>query len=809
MSRFLSRPGSIQSTVIALLLMPTLLYAQQPTSGVVTGVQGQAQLTRPTVAAPAPLRVRDGVVIRDVIDTREKSLARILFGGKATVTVKELSRFEVREENIPGGGTRSTIELNSGAALVSVARQLMEPGDEVHIRTPNAVAAVRGSAIYVEAEDIFSQITGSSVLNCVAPRVCPSMNLAANFTSSLIGPGFTAPTPLPPGASGQIVNSMQTGKSVKSEGNAAQIIAGAAAEAAALQSAATALVGGQTTGIGVPQLSNLPTPQTNPQSDCSGPGCGSGSSGTQSLPNGDNLIQNGSFEITGSIPSWNTTGAVTTVTDMRSGLSGTVFFEPTDGNRMALLHTGSGSVGNSTSTLNQTTNQLQAGNVYLITFDYNFMSNEFPNEDPVFNDKFQARAIGGSQNILLAEESRNSSNFKTDKPEIISGGKSDAGVSNFRLGSGHGYTDWKPASKTILPEENFGTLEFTIVDEFDTGVDSGVLIDNVRFELDPPLYVVPNGQSLTGPSQKPLVEFSHEAVTFDSVLVASGSGPNASPSVNLSGPLLKAARSDLNVPYSLLGLLNGSRLVSSSNDPLVWLQGGNHSLSTLKGTSIFDFWGTKTTVDIETGVDAGSGSTVTHTGSLLQASDGAAINTQKVLKLDTALLEATMPVINLIGAANAHTTLTTETSAIDLLKGKVISAGPVIALDKGLINVNNGPLINLTSGSQMITAGHLLSLINGSKINVVNGPLISVSGTGSMLNAGALVHFGGTGGNKIVVNNNITPTATLSGLAVSATSGGKIAIGSNPVINPSLGNISVTGSMIQATNGGKVSINAK
>jgi hypothetical protein len=78
-----------------------------------------------------------------------------------------------------------------------------------------------------------------------------------------------------------------------------------------------------------------------------------------------------------------------------------------------------------------------------------------------------------------------------------------------------------------------------------------------------------------------------------------------------------------------------------------------------------------------------------------------------------------------------------------------------------------------------------------------------------MLNAGALVHFGGSGGNKIVVNNSIAPTATLSGLAVSATSGGKIAIGPNPVINPSLGNISVTGSLIQATNGGKVSINAK
>jgi hypothetical protein len=106
--------------------------------------------------------------------------------------------------------------------------------------------------------------------------------------------------------------------------------------------------------------------------------------------------------------------------------------------------------------------------------------------------------------------------------------------------------------------------------------------------------------------------------------------------------------------------------------------------------------------------------------------------------------------------------LTTQTSAIDLFKAKVVSTGPVIALDKGLINVSNGALINLTAGSQMLTAGHLLSLTNGSKINVVNGPLISVSGAGSTLNVGgALVQFGGTGGNRIVVNNNINRTATI------------------------------------------------
>ena len=814
--------GRIKVGALALLFLPTLLHAQQPMSGVVTGVQGQAQLTRSALAAPAPLRVQDGIVIRDVIDTREKSLARILFGGKAAVTVRELSRLEVREENLPGGGTRSTIELNSGAVLVNVARQLMGPRDEVHIRTPNAIAAVRGSAVYAEAADIFSQITGNSVLNCIAPLVCPTIALAENFTSRFVGNGFSPPSPLPPGAANQIVSSMQTGKSVTREGNALQIVAGAVAEATALQSAATALVGGQSTVAAPSQVISPPPPQTNPQSDCSGEGCGSRSAPPPTPPSlppagcgsAGNIIQNCSFEITGSIPSWNTSGAVTSITDMKD-VAGSVVFKPTDGSRMALLHTGTGAVpdvvtGRDTSKLSQSTSVLQPGKVYLITFDYNFMSNEFPNQTESFNDIFEARAIGSGESILLAQESRNSSNFKTDKPEITTSGKSDAGVSDFTLDAGNGYTDWQTASKTVMPDENIGTLEFSIADVGDNNVPSGVLVDNVKVELDPPLYVVPNGQSLTGPSQRPLVEFADQSTTFDSVLVASGNGPTGAASVSLSGPLLKAVRSDLNVPYSLLGLLNGSKLDSSSTDPLVWLQGGNYSLSTLKGTAIFDFWGTKTALDPHTQVAVGSGPTVAHAGPLLQASDGAAVNTQKVLKLDTALLEATMPVIKLIGSANTHTSLTTESSAIDLLKGKLISIGPVIALDKGLINVNKGSLINLTSGSRLVTVGDLLSLTNGSKINVFNGPLISVSGAGSTLDvSGALVNFGGTGGNKIIVNNSITPTATPSGLAVSATSGAKINIGPNPVINPGLGTISVTGSLIQATNNGQVSIKAK
>src|SRR3990167_5049214 len=181
------------SSVLGLvLLIPLLTYAQQQPAGVVTGIQGQAQLSRPA-ATPTPLRFRDGVVIRDVVDTREKSLARILFGGRSTVTVRELSRLEVREELLPGGARRDVHDLSSGAILVNVARQLMRPGDEVVIRTPNAVAAIRGSTVFssfnaITQASFFAILSGLGVITPVGLQpitvTANTQNNGANVSGS-------------------------------------------------------------------------------------------------------------------------------------------------------------------------------------------------------------------------------------------------------------------------------------------------------------------------------------------------------------------------------------------------------------------------------------------------------------------------------------------------------------------------------------------------------------------------------------------------------------------------------------------------
>src|SRR3972149_5898896 len=205
-----------------------LAIAQQQQAGVVTGIQGQAQLTRPA-AAPTALKFKDGVVIRDVVDTREKSLARILFGGRSTVTVRELSRLEVREELLAGGARRDVHDLSSGAILVNVARQLMQPGDEVQIRTPNAVAAVRGSTLFAAFnallnQSLFAQLSGTGTVNIQGqPPFNLTPNTGLNVTGTALGVKIDQWVTKAANAN-QILSESKVGKMVKEEGNKNQVV---------------------------------------------------------------------------------------------------------------------------------------------------------------------------------------------------------------------------------------------------------------------------------------------------------------------------------------------------------------------------------------------------------------------------------------------------------------------------------------------------------------------------------------------------------------------------------------------------------
>ncbi|HSE04769.1 MAG TPA: FecR domain-containing protein, partial [Methylomirabilota bacterium] len=160
--------GSILVAGLALLACPGLSRAQEPV-GIVTTLSGQATRTARATEASAPLRFKDGIFGADTIRTAERAFVRMLLERKAVLTVRELSVVRIAE-----GATQATVELRSGGIAFSVAQPRLRPGEAVLIRTPNAVAAVRGTLIVVETQGAVSHFHVLTGTLDVASRTNPS-----------------------------------------------------------------------------------------------------------------------------------------------------------------------------------------------------------------------------------------------------------------------------------------------------------------------------------------------------------------------------------------------------------------------------------------------------------------------------------------------------------------------------------------------------------------------------------------------------------------------------------------------------------
>src|SRR5206468_1569703 len=106
------------AVLVLLNLWPTLAFGQAATpAGVVSTLQGTVTAARTNVPQPVPLKFKDSVFLQDRIQTGDQSVARILLGGKALVTVRERSVLTITE--VPN---RTTVGLESGKIGLAVAR---------------------------------------------------------------------------------------------------------------------------------------------------------------------------------------------------------------------------------------------------------------------------------------------------------------------------------------------------------------------------------------------------------------------------------------------------------------------------------------------------------------------------------------------------------------------------------------------------------------------------------------------------------------------------------------------------------------
>jgi hypothetical protein len=321
----------------------------------------------------------------------------------------------------------------------------------------------------------------------------------------------------------------------------------------------------------------------------------------------------------------------------------------------------------------------------------------------------------------------------------------------------------------------------------------------------PVLSVAGSALSLTGTA---LVEVSSAATltnTATARLVSVSGGTltlgaatnaflvNTSGTASLAGGLLDATGTDIIAAGDFVRALGGGRIVvTGSTAPLLSLSGGTHQFGATG--NLYRLSGTATAVDPLSGLLLGTAEPIQAAGSLFEAV-GATATSQRAVRLDVALLQASAPLLSLRANGAVASGLTTTSNAIDLTsRAKLNATAPVIALDGSRLTVTSGSLVNVAGGSYLGVTGNLLSVANGSQLSVVNGTLLFAAG-GSVVNiSGGLLSFGGSG-STVTVSNALCPCTIIGGIPVRL-SGGALAA-----------NVSITNA-IQNAAGNTVSIAA-
>jgi len=177
--------------VLALLVVaamtPIAALAQQPgqANGIVTTLDGTATIARSPNVAPARLQYKDPVSVGNRIETQKESIVKVLMGGRALITVRELSALTITED-----AGKATVNLTGGKVRVQTIG--FRSGESVEIRTPNAIASVRGSIGIVEVSGPISHIdnAGGNVLGAplggVLQPIPPLQGLT--ITGNVLGP---------------------------------------------------------------------------------------------------------------------------------------------------------------------------------------------------------------------------------------------------------------------------------------------------------------------------------------------------------------------------------------------------------------------------------------------------------------------------------------------------------------------------------------------------------------------------------------------------------------------------------------------
>ena len=726
-------------------------------AGVATAVMGQVTVSHAASPAPQPLRFKDEVFLRDRISTASQSLARLLLGKKALLTVRELSELQLTDQ-----ASNSIVQLLWGKVAIGVARQRMRPGEIVEIRTENAIAAIRGTVVIAEtltppgaAVPVSRVHVLSGYIDVTTPANpgAPPVRLVAPSSVTVTGNSIGVPVRLDVIARAALLSDLRPNQPQHIDVLAA-LAPGEQTRAGALGEIITGDGSGGSETVDPQDQSANPADATNPVGQApitpfvssGGVGAASGGSGLPftytsqvvNIPGDLYQVPLGSSQALSTDLLRSTNSALTIGGDVLQ-VTGSLG----SGTALPFISVSGGTLAAQTAT------RLLNGTLGL--------------SGPLLNAVNASLALTGP---ALLDAQANSQLTATGLSPLVSltGG-------SLALGAGTSGLSLSSNSAATLSGPFFAATGTTIAGSSD--------------------FVTIKSATLTDTTTSALVNLT--GGTFQLGGAAAGFSVSNNGTASLKGGLLSATGTAVTSTADfVLASSNGRFIVTGSAAPLVSLTGGVSQIAS--AGSIFHLVGTGTAVDPVSGLRVGTDEPIQTGGGFLDM-DGATVTTQRAVTVDVALLQATAPLLNLRGGAR----LTTNGNAIDLTsRAKITNSGPYVALDASRIIVNAGALVNVAGGSFLQTGGNLINLANGSTLTINNGVLLSVSG-GSIVNiSGALIAFSG-GGNVVNVSNAL-PFINIGGIPVALTGGAvasNVSITGLAIKNPGLGLITPNKALIQ------------
>ena len=804
-------------TALALLLLLPSLALAQTRAGVVTNLEGSATAARSRAPEPVALKFKDDVLLNDRIVTGDRSIVRMLLGGKAVVTVRERSAFTITE--VPG---KSTINLDSGKIAVAVAKDRMNPGELLEVKTPNAIAAVRGTVFIIEVVRATAQATpgpAGVTTNVFGFSDTVDLNYFLSGRTLAVGPntfasgtgsqlpsfGTMTPSQAQSATSGLHVKGQSVGEGQNAaKDNVLGTTLATFGQGGGLPQplAVTSLVSQNRTLLPTPTAPILPAGVTSGGDVISLPAPPVVLPPPPVVLPPPDVLPPPVVLPPPPVPGFKPEGTPTGVLVFGDRASGsTLSSDLASFGRIVSMNVGTlpadlsafGTIWHMSAFTALLPDEQKRLAAFLALGRGLHLTGERPCCEEL-NASLQSlvRSVvvdGASIRIGGLGDIRGPDTFNpsargaiTTTPNVLTtwtalapGGISGISGANVLVSGLLGVPVGAVWNSSDLVG---GAGRLTLLMDSDwifggAGPDRRAVVQNIeRFIDDPPAPL-----NLTGPLFRSTGERLETGRTFLQIVGYTVTGGGSDPLLWLSGSrvttagdLVRMSDSSVSTAGSFSRLDGGAEIIQTSvAEPLVSMRGGSLDVGTGGTGHLFDLVGrpANTQTDPETGLTLGTDRPLQPGAEapVFEATNATLNVRGSAYRVDTALLEATAPLLNLVGG----TTLATGAHAVDLVGRARVSipndAIAMINLNGSSLTVANGNLVNVAGGSQLNLAGSLLALGNGSTVNILNGLLLNVTGGSSVSIGGSLVSFSGAG-NLLNVTNRFAPTAMLAGVPV-------------------------------------------